>query len=73
MPWIFCIKHSTDSVNFKFVDNLVLYIWQVEFRLVVFRPFVGEIIAAKLKESDANGLRCMSDNDLSTLFHCDLL
>ncbi|KAJ0111930.1 hypothetical protein Patl1_03240 [Pistacia atlantica] len=30
----------------------------VEFRLVVFRPFVGEIIAAKLKESDANGLRC---------------
>ncbi|KAK9201563.1 hypothetical protein WN944_016768 [Citrus x changshan-huyou] len=29
----------------------------VKFRLVVFRPFVGEIIAAKLKESDANGLR----------------
>ncbi|GAY55789.1 hypothetical protein CUMW_166830 [Citrus unshiu] len=26
----------------------------VKFRLVVFRPFVGEIIAAKLKESDAN-------------------
>ncbi|XP_031258835.1 DNA-directed RNA polymerase III subunit RPC8-like isoform X1 [Pistacia vera] len=31
--------------------------YTVEFRLVVFRPFVGEIIAAKLKESDANGLR----------------
>ncbi|XP_031264182.1 DNA-directed RNA polymerase III subunit RPC8-like [Pistacia vera] len=47
--------------------------YTVEFRLVVFRPFVGEIIAAKLKESDANGLRCMSNNDLSTLFCCDLL
>ncbi|KAH9729537.1 F4H5.12 protein [Citrus sinensis] len=29
----------------------------VKFRLMVFRPFLGEIIAAKLKESDANGLR----------------
>ncbi|XP_022727876.1 DNA-directed RNA polymerase III subunit RPC8-like, partial [Durio zibethinus] len=29
----------------------------VEFRLIVFRPFVGEIIVAKLKESDANDLR----------------
>lgn len=26
----------------------------------MFRPFVGEVIAAKLKESDANGLRCMT-------------
>ena len=34
--------------------------WQVEFRLVMFRPFVGEIITAKLKESDSYGLRCMS-------------
>ncbi|GLT42388.1 hypothetical protein SLA2020_163900 [Shorea laevis] len=31
--------------------------YTVEFRLIVFRPFVGEIILAKLKESDANGLR----------------
>ncbi|XP_059593769.1 uncharacterized protein LOC100261445 isoform X1 [Vitis vinifera] len=31
--------------------------YTVEFRLVMFRPFVGEIITAKLKESDANGLR----------------
>ncbi|KAJ4726810.1 DNA-directed RNA polymerase III subunit like [Melia azedarach] len=30
---------------------------KVKFRLIVFRPFVGEIISAKLKESDANGLR----------------
>ncbi|RVW54943.1 DNA-directed RNA polymerase III subunit RPC8 [Vitis vinifera] len=31
--------------------------YTVEFRLVMFRPFVGEIITAKLKESDANGLQ----------------
>ncbi|XVF21665.1 hypothetical protein REPUB_Repub12eG0109800 [Reevesia pubescens] len=30
--------------------------YTVEFRLIVFRPFVGEIIVAKLKEADANGL-----------------
>lgn len=24
----------------------------------MFRPFVGEVIAAQLKESDANGLHC---------------
>ncbi|KAM7279175.1 hypothetical protein ACFE04_006309 [Oxalis oulophora] len=28
--------------------------YQVQFRLVVFRPFVGEVISAKLKESDTN-------------------
>ena len=32
---------------------------QVCFRLVMFRPFVGEVIVAKVKESDADGLRCM--------------
>ncbi|KAE9460633.1 hypothetical protein C3L33_07439, partial [Rhododendron williamsianum] len=31
--------------------------YTVLFRLIMFRPFVGEVIAAKLKESDANGLR----------------
>ncbi|XP_052169999.1 uncharacterized protein LOC127786562 isoform X2 [Diospyros lotus] len=31
--------------------------YTVRFRLVMFRPFVGEVIVAKLKESDANGLR----------------
>ncbi|KAJ9682207.1 hypothetical protein PVL29_018200 [Vitis rotundifolia] len=31
--------------------------YTVEFRLVMFRLFVREIITAKLKESDANGLR----------------
>nr|DAD19741.1 TPA_asm: hypothetical protein HUJ06_021204 [Nelumbo nucifera] len=29
----------------------------VQFRLVMFRPFVGEIIVGKLKSSDANGLK----------------
>ncbi|KAF5738892.1 glutathione reductase [Tripterygium wilfordii] len=31
--------------------------YTVKFRLLLFRPFVGEIITAKLKEADANGLR----------------
>lgn len=31
--------------------------YTVKFRLVVFRPFVGEIITARLKESKAEGLR----------------
>lgn len=29
---------------------------KVVFRLIMFRPFVGEVISAKLKESDTNGL-----------------
>ncbi|RID48918.1 hypothetical protein BRARA_I05392 [Brassica rapa] len=31
--------------------------YKVVFRIVVFRPFVGEVIAARFKESDSNGLR----------------
>ncbi|KAB5568307.1 hypothetical protein DKX38_002100 [Salix brachista] len=31
--------------------------YTVEFRMIVFRPFVGEIISAKLKESTADGLQ----------------
>lgn len=31
--------------------------YTVKFRLVMFRPFVGEVIGAKLKESNADGLR----------------
>lgn len=31
--------------------------YTVKFRLVVFRPFVGEVVTAKLLESTANGLR----------------
>ncbi|KAF3449692.1 hypothetical protein FNV43_RR10423 [Rhamnella rubrinervis] len=31
--------------------------YTVVFTLIMFRPFVGEIIAAKLKESNVNGLR----------------
>ena len=55
--------------------TISLLIEQVKFRLVVFRPFVGEIIAAKLKESDANGLRCMSNQCLTAymIFHLRLI
>jgi DNA-directed RNA polymerase subunit E'/Rpb7 len=28
------------------------------FRLVVFRPFIGEVILAKVKSSDAEKIRC---------------
>ncbi|KAI3819387.1 hypothetical protein L1987_13218 [Smallanthus sonchifolius] len=31
--------------------------YTVKFRLIIFRPFVGEIISARLKESNADGLR----------------
>lgn len=31
--------------------------YTVKFRLIVFRPFVGEVIVAKLKESNTEGLR----------------
>ncbi|XP_077218409.1 RNA polymerase Rpb7 N-terminal domain-containing protein isoform X2 [Tasmannia lanceolata] len=30
----------------------------VRFRLVMFRPFVGEILVGKIQSSDVNGLRC---------------
>ncbi|CAN1278483.1 DNA-directed RNA polymerase III subunit RPC8 [Linum perenne] len=32
--------------------------YTVEFRMVIFRPFAGEVIVAKIKESDVDGLRC---------------
>lgn len=42
---------------------------QVKFRLVVFRPFVGEVISAKLKESNAEGLRCKRRRMCTIYFH----
>lgn len=48
------------SLIIKHLDDLVFIFGQVVFRLIMFRPFVGEIIAAKVKESNATGLRCMS-------------
>ncbi|CAA7026387.1 unnamed protein product [Microthlaspi erraticum] len=54
-----CVSvYDIKSVEGGFVlpgDGAATY--QVGFRIVVFRPFVGEVISAKLKESDANGLR----------------
>ncbi|KAL6312699.1 hypothetical protein AAG906_008886 [Vitis piasezkii] len=43
--------------DIRSIDGGFVFPGMVEFRLVMFRPFVGEIITAKLKESDANGLR----------------
>ena len=48
------------SLIIKQLDDLVFIFGQVVFRLIMFRPFVGEIIAANVKESNATGLRCMS-------------
>ncbi|MFQ6620499.1 hypothetical protein Gotur_000971 [Gossypium turneri] len=48
---------STYTVLLSIFPFLSLPFMRVEFRLIVFRPFVGEIIVAKLKESDASGLR----------------
>lgn len=31
----------------------------VVFRMVVFRPFTSEVIVAKVKSSDENGIRCL--------------
>ncbi|PQP98141.1 DNA-directed RNA polymerase III subunit RPC8 [Prunus yedoensis var. nudiflora] len=48
-----CISvHSIQSIK-----DALSYLMMVEFTLIMFRPFVGEIIVAKLKESTANGLR----------------
>ena len=35
----------------------------VVFRLVVFRPFISEVILAKVKSSDEDGIRSMSPTD----------
>ncbi|XP_048605201.1 myrosinase-like [Brassica napus] len=39
--------------------------YKVGFRIVVFRPFVSEVIAARFKESDSNGLRSIHVYQLS--------
>lgn len=54
-----CISvYDIQSVDGGFVfpgDGASTY--TVQFRLIVFRPFVGEVIEATLKESTPNGLR----------------
>ncbi|KAF9619085.1 hypothetical protein IFM89_005099 [Coptis chinensis] len=32
-------------------------LWQVNFRLIMFRPFVGEVLSGEVEKSDAKGLR----------------
>lgn len=41
---------------------------QVRFRLVMFQPFVGEVISARLKESNKDGLRCKTRKCSNSLF-----
>lgn len=50
------------SENPKLCNKLVIFLiyWQVVFTLIMFRPFVGEIITAKVIDSTADGLRCKS-------------
>ncbi|CAN6720197.1 unnamed protein product [Malus baccata var. baccata] len=54
-----CISvHSIQSIKDGFIlPNDGHPTFRVEFTLIMFRPFVGEIISAKLKESTSNGLR----------------
>ncbi|KAJ8420439.1 hypothetical protein Cgig2_007196 [Carnegiea gigantea] len=37
-----------------------IFLDKVVFHVIMFRPYVGEVISAKLKESNTNGLHCMS-------------
>jgi DNA-directed RNA polymerase subunit E'/Rpb7 len=37
---------------------------QVEFQLVMFRPFIGEVLTGKLKKCDKSGLYSMFPNAL---------
>ena len=51
--WIFIVNRAL-IILFTSVDHTI----QVVFRVVMFRPYVGEIIAAKLKCSNSKGLQC---------------
>ena len=43
--------------GFVLADPELLFV--VTFRMVVFRPFVSEVLLAKVKSSDEDGIRCM--------------
>lgn len=49
---------------------------QVRFRLIIFRPFVGEVLVGKVSRSSPEGLRSMSKENhkqLITLSNHDVL
>ncbi|KAI3815226.1 hypothetical protein L1987_14887 [Smallanthus sonchifolius] len=54
-----CISvYDIESIDGGFIfANEGASTYTVKFRLTLFRPFVGEIISARLKESNADGLR----------------
>ena len=45
--------------NSSYFDDLVASFLVVTFRMVVFRPFVSEVMLAKVKSSDEDGIRRM--------------
>ncbi|XP_076937755.1 uncharacterized protein LOC143605576 [Bidens hawaiensis] len=54
-----CISvYDIQSINGGFIfANEGAPTYTVKFRLIIFKPFVGEVISARLKESNADGLR----------------
>lgn len=50
-------------------DNVTRCLLQVRFRLVMFRPFVGEVIIARLIASNKDGLRCMTSSLVTFFLH----
>lgn len=46
------------SIDIQWEHLFGLHLKQVDFRLVMFRPFVGEVLIAKLKRCDKAGLYC---------------
>jgi DNA-directed RNA polymerase subunit E'/Rpb7 len=46
-------------IAFDYAITVFWNFWQVVFNLIMFRPFPGEIISAKVISLDADGLRCM--------------
>jgi len=57
---MFCSLMAEGSViAFDYAITVFWNFWQVVFNLIIFRPFPGEIISAKVYSLDADGLRCM--------------
>ncbi|KAJ8420438.1 hypothetical protein Cgig2_007195 [Carnegiea gigantea] len=56
----FCVSiYDIKSIDGGFIlPNEGSPTYMVVFRVIMFRPYVGEVISAKLKESNTNGLHC---------------
>ena len=49
-------------------SRLTFFLLIVTFRVVVFRPFVSEVVLAKVKSSDEDGIRRMLVSFLAMLY-----